>query len=219
MTLFIGSCLELCKSGGGVVGWLQGLFLCQPAGDSHAGLRRHQQLKKVQRGTSMQELQVVYGGDRLWHPHALPTTSKEYRMGRGTCFCRVLKCSANDVVPFIIFHVHYLSIDPWVWDQLLHRQHGPYQWWKCWDRPLSSDGWQPGMGKICSFYSSSFSWSYFTCLFVWLLQLFRINEANQLMQYDQCLTKGGDGSAVIITHCNLNEHTEWKYFKVCESMH
>ncbi|XP_016319804.1 N-acetylgalactosaminyltransferase 7-like [Sinocyclocheilus anshuiensis] len=44
-------------------------------------------------------------------------------------------------------------------------------------------------------------------------QLFRINEANQLMQYDQCLTKGGDGTAVIITHCNLNEHTEWRYFK------
>ncbi|XP_042614291.1 N-acetylgalactosaminyltransferase 7-like isoform X3 [Cyprinus carpio] len=44
-------------------------------------------------------------------------------------------------------------------------------------------------------------------------QLFRINEANQLMQYDQCLTKGEDGSAVIITHCNLNEHTEWRYFK------
>uniref|UniRef100_A0A4W6F8Q4 Polypeptide N-acetylgalactosaminyltransferase n=1 Tax=Lates calcarifer TaxID=8187 RepID=A0A4W6F8Q4_LATCA len=30
-------------------------------------------------------------------------------------------------------------------------------------------------------------------------QLFRINEANQLMQYDQCLTRG-DNSAVIITH-------------------
>ncbi|XP_067261262.1 N-acetylgalactosaminyltransferase 7 isoform X1 [Chanodichthys erythropterus] len=44
-------------------------------------------------------------------------------------------------------------------------------------------------------------------------QLFRINEANQLMQYDQCLTKGVDGTAVIITHCNLNEHTEWRYFK------
>ncbi|XP_066574220.1 N-acetylgalactosaminyltransferase 7 isoform X1 [Amia ocellicauda] len=44
-------------------------------------------------------------------------------------------------------------------------------------------------------------------------QLFRINEANQLMQYDQCLTKGQDGSSVIITHCNLNEYTEWKYFK------
>ncbi|KAM6941630.1 N-acetylgalactosaminyltransferase 7, partial [Lycodopsis pacificus] len=29
-------------------------------------------------------------------------------------------------------------------------------------------------------------------------QLFRINEANQLMQYDQCLTRGGDNSAVII---------------------
>ncbi|XP_023670477.1 N-acetylgalactosaminyltransferase 7-like isoform X3 [Paramormyrops kingsleyae] len=44
-------------------------------------------------------------------------------------------------------------------------------------------------------------------------QLFRINEASQLMQYDQCLTKGADGSSVIITHCNLNEYTEWKYFK------
>ncbi|KAM9477048.1 N-acetylgalactosaminyltransferase 7 isoform 3-T3 [Clarias gariepinus] len=43
-------------------------------------------------------------------------------------------------------------------------------------------------------------------------QLFRINEANQLMQYDQCLTKGTDNS-VIITHCNLKEFTEWKYFK------
>lgn len=55
-------------------------------------------------------------------------------------------------------------------------------------------------------------WSHFNFAF---LQLFRINEANQLMQYDQCLTKGVDGTAVIITHCNLNEHTEWRYFKVC----
>uniref|UniRef100_A0A8C6MDT5 Polypeptide N-acetylgalactosaminyltransferase n=1 Tax=Nothobranchius furzeri TaxID=105023 RepID=A0A8C6MDT5_NOTFU len=44
-------------------------------------------------------------------------------------------------------------------------------------------------------------------------QLFRINEANQLMQYDQCLTRG-DNSAVIITHCDQNQHTEWSYFKV-----
>ncbi|XP_045898107.1 N-acetylgalactosaminyltransferase 7 isoform X4 [Micropterus dolomieu] len=44
-------------------------------------------------------------------------------------------------------------------------------------------------------------------------QLFRINEANQLMQYDQCLTREGDNSAVIITHCDQNQHTEWKYFK------
>ncbi|XP_049426487.1 N-acetylgalactosaminyltransferase 7 isoform X2 [Epinephelus fuscoguttatus] len=44
-------------------------------------------------------------------------------------------------------------------------------------------------------------------------QLFRINEANQLMQYDQCLTRGSDNSAVIITHCDQNQHTEWKYFK------
>ncbi|XP_077381787.1 N-acetylgalactosaminyltransferase 7 isoform X4 [Festucalex cinctus] len=44
-------------------------------------------------------------------------------------------------------------------------------------------------------------------------QLFRINEANQLMQYDQCLTKGGDNSAVIITHCDQHHYTEWRYFK------
>ncbi|KAM9082969.1 N-acetylgalactosaminyltransferase 7 isoform 3-T3 [Megaptera novaeangliae] len=44
-------------------------------------------------------------------------------------------------------------------------------------------------------------------------QLFRINEANQLMQYDQCLTKGPDGSKIMITHCNLNELKEWQYFK------
>ncbi|XP_078222381.1 N-acetylgalactosaminyltransferase 7 isoform X5 [Callithrix jacchus] len=44
-------------------------------------------------------------------------------------------------------------------------------------------------------------------------QLFRINEANQLMQYDQCLTKGADGSKIMITHCNLNEFKEWQYFK------
>ncbi|KAM4583638.1 N-acetylgalactosaminyltransferase 7 isoform 2-T2 [Odontesthes bonariensis] len=43
-------------------------------------------------------------------------------------------------------------------------------------------------------------------------QLFRINEANQLMQYDQCLTRG-DSSAVIITHCDQKQYTEWKYFK------
>lgn len=44
-------------------------------------------------------------------------------------------------------------------------------------------------------------------------QLFRINEANQLMQYDQCLTKGPDGSKIMITHCNLNEYKDWQYFK------
>ncbi|MBZ3891937.1 N-acetylgalactosaminyltransferase 7 [Sciurus carolinensis] len=44
-------------------------------------------------------------------------------------------------------------------------------------------------------------------------QLFRINEANQLMQYDQCLTKGPDGTKVMILHCNLNEFKEWQYFK------
>lgn len=44
-------------------------------------------------------------------------------------------------------------------------------------------------------------------------QLFRINDANQLMQYDQCLTVGADSSAVIITHCNMKEHTDWRYFK------
>ncbi|KAM3939165.1 N-acetylgalactosaminyltransferase 7 isoform 1-T1 [Leptodactylus fuscus] len=44
-------------------------------------------------------------------------------------------------------------------------------------------------------------------------QLFRINEANQLMQYDQCLTKGQDGTSVMVTHCNLNEYKEWQYFK------
>ncbi|XP_041838428.1 N-acetylgalactosaminyltransferase 7 isoform X1 [Melanotaenia boesemani] len=43
-------------------------------------------------------------------------------------------------------------------------------------------------------------------------QLFRINEANQLMQYDQCLTRG-ESSAVIITHCDQKQYTEWKYFK------
>ncbi|KAL4640508.1 N-acetylgalactosaminyltransferase 7-like [Arapaima gigas] len=44
-------------------------------------------------------------------------------------------------------------------------------------------------------------------------QLFRINEVNQLMQYDQCLTKADDSSSVFITHCNQNERMEWKYFK------
>nr|XP_057938921.1 N-acetylgalactosaminyltransferase 7 isoform X1 [Doryrhamphus excisus] len=44
-------------------------------------------------------------------------------------------------------------------------------------------------------------------------QLFRINEANQLMQYDQCLTKGADNSAVIITHCDNKQYAEWKYYK------
>ncbi|XP_043917652.1 N-acetylgalactosaminyltransferase 7 isoform X1 [Protopterus annectens] len=44
-------------------------------------------------------------------------------------------------------------------------------------------------------------------------QLFRINEANQLMQYDQCLTRAADGWKVMITHCNLNEYKEWQYFK------
>ncbi|XP_067885390.1 N-acetylgalactosaminyltransferase 7 isoform X1 [Heterodontus francisci] len=44
-------------------------------------------------------------------------------------------------------------------------------------------------------------------------QLFRINEANQLMQYDQCLTRGPDGSTVMITHCNMNVYKDWQYFK------
>ncbi|XP_034043263.1 N-acetylgalactosaminyltransferase 7 isoform X3 [Thalassophryne amazonica] len=44
-------------------------------------------------------------------------------------------------------------------------------------------------------------------------QLFRINEASQLMQYDQCLAKGPDNSAVIITHCDQNQYNDWKYFK------
>ncbi|KAI4833190.1 hypothetical protein KUCAC02_016104 [Chaenocephalus aceratus] len=44
-------------------------------------------------------------------------------------------------------------------------------------------------------------------------QLFRVNEADQLMQYDQCLTRGSDNTAVIITHCDQKQHTEWKYFK------
>lgn len=35
------------------------------------------------------------------------------------------------------------------------------------------------------------------------------------MQYDQCLTKGPDGSKIMITHCNLNEYKDWQYFKVC----
>lgn len=34
------------------------------------------------------------------------------------------------------------------------------------------------------------------------------------MQYDQCLTRGADNSAVIITHCDQKQHNEWKYFKV-----
>ncbi|XP_050566358.1 N-acetylgalactosaminyltransferase 7 isoform X5 [Cygnus atratus] len=45
------------------------------------------------------------------------------------------------------------------------------------------------------------------------LKLFRINEANQLIQYDQCLTKGPDGSKIMITHCNLSEYKDWQYFK------
>ncbi|XP_051875280.1 N-acetylgalactosaminyltransferase 7 isoform X2 [Pristis pectinata] len=44
-------------------------------------------------------------------------------------------------------------------------------------------------------------------------QLFRINEANQLMQYDQCLTRGADGSKVVITHCSMNAYKEWQYIK------
>lgn len=34
------------------------------------------------------------------------------------------------------------------------------------------------------------------------------------MQYDQCLTKGPDGSKIMITHCNQNEFKEWQFFKV-----
>uniref|UniRef100_H2ZTM3 Protein-UDP acetylgalactosaminyltransferase 7 n=1 Tax=Latimeria chalumnae TaxID=7897 RepID=H2ZTM3_LATCH len=44
-------------------------------------------------------------------------------------------------------------------------------------------------------------------------QLFRLNEANQMMQYDQCLTRGPDGASIMVTHCNINEYREWQYFK------
>ncbi|MBN3282321.1 GALT7 acetylgalactosaminyltransferase, partial [Polyodon spathula] len=40
----------------------------------------------------------------------------------------------------------------------------------------------------------------------------RLNEANQLMQYDQCLTSGSE-SKVMISHCSLKQFTEWQYFK------
>uniref|UniRef100_UPI00358F62C3 N-acetylgalactosaminyltransferase 7-like isoform X1 n=2 Tax=Myxine glutinosa TaxID=7769 RepID=UPI00358F62C3 len=42
-------------------------------------------------------------------------------------------------------------------------------------------------------------------------QLFRINEAQQMMQYDQCLM--ARQSDVAITHCKLREYQEWTYKK------
>ncbi|XP_074554714.1 N-acetylgalactosaminyltransferase 7-like [Halichoeres trimaculatus] len=43
-------------------------------------------------------------------------------------------------------------------------------------------------------------------------QLFKYNQANQLVQHSQCLIPKGN-SAVIIASCGRNKYTEWKYFK------
>lgn len=44
-------------------------------------------------------------------------------------------------------------------------------------------------------------------------QLFRINEAKQLMQYDQCLTQHRDGNKITIMHCGMKQFEEWTYDK------
>ncbi|XP_020513681.2 N-acetylgalactosaminyltransferase 7-like [Labrus bergylta] len=44
-------------------------------------------------------------------------------------------------------------------------------------------------------------------------QLFRINEGNQLIQNNYCLTRGANDTAIIITRCDGNKYSEWQYFK------
>ena len=41
-------------------------------------------------------------------------------------------------------------------------------------------------------------------------QLFRLNEGNQLMQYDQCLFEQSSGE-VHLRHCGVGEMAHWKY--------
>ncbi|XP_075923555.1 N-acetylgalactosaminyltransferase 7-like isoform X2 [Petromyzon marinus] len=43
-------------------------------------------------------------------------------------------------------------------------------------------------------------------------QLFRLNDMNQLMQHDQCLTQGGkEGTGVTIVHCDRTEFNDWSF--------
>uniref|UniRef100_UPI00358F8985 N-acetylgalactosaminyltransferase 7-like n=1 Tax=Myxine glutinosa TaxID=7769 RepID=UPI00358F8985 len=41
-------------------------------------------------------------------------------------------------------------------------------------------------------------------------QLFRLNEAQQLMQYDQCLTHSTDGHSIIVMHCDSSQYGHWQ---------
>ena len=40
--------------------------------------------------------------------------------------------------------------------------------------------------------------------------MFRLNEANQLMQYDQCLFEQSNGE-VHLRHCGAGEYSNWRY--------
>jgi len=42
-------------------------------------------------------------------------------------------------------------------------------------------------------------------------QLFRLNEANQLSQYDQCVCMHGRNGGLTQTHCDENQFNDWEY--------
>jgi len=42
-------------------------------------------------------------------------------------------------------------------------------------------------------------------------QLFRLNEANQLSQYDQCVCMHGRNGGLTQTHCDENQYNDWEY--------
>lgn len=45
-------------------------------------------------------------------------------------------------------------------------------------------------------------------------QLFRLNEANQLSQYDQCVCMHGRNGGLTQTHCDENQFNDWEYKEV-----
>lgn len=98
---------------------------------------------------------------------------------------QLIKVIVN-VVEFAIIQSLFLSIDPWVWDQLLHWQHGPHQWWQCWDWALSQNGWKSGIGKCFS--SSTLLWPFLEQVFD-LVSIWHFFSSSELMkQTGSCST-------------------------------
>ena len=75
--------------------------------------------------------------------------------------------------------------------------YGPHSGWLRRDLLLPSSGWKSGK-KIKP--ESRFD----------NFQLFRLNDANQLMQYDQCLYEQSSGE-VHLRHCGAGEYGYWTY--------